>query len=68
MGMKMGNLYEAALTVEGYQSSGWADVYKNNIVVGGSISGGSSGGSYSSGNSQSVSLETENGTYEVEFV
>lgn len=30
--------------------------------------GGSSGGSYSSGNSQSVSLETENGTYEVEFV
>ncbi|NLD29834.1 MAG: hypothetical protein GX658_05540, partial [Clostridiales bacterium] len=30
--------------------------------------GGSSGGSYSSGNSQSVSLETENGTCEVEFV
>ena len=36
MGMKMGKLYEAALNVEGYQSSGWADVYKNNINVGGS--------------------------------
>ena len=30
--------------------------------------GGQSGGNYSSGNSQSVSLETGNGTYEVEFV
>jgi len=42
MGMKLGNLYEAALTVEGYQSSGWADVYKNNIKVGGSVNSGSS--------------------------
>jgi len=40
--MKLGNLYEAALTVEGYQSSGWADVYKNNIKVGGSVNSGSS--------------------------
>ncbi|HAS78846.1 MAG TPA: hypothetical protein DCS38_03910, partial [Ruminococcus sp.] len=37
MGMKMGNLYEAALNVEGYQSSGKANVYKNNIVIGGEI-------------------------------
>ena len=35
--MKMGKMYEVALTVEGYQSSGSADVYKNVITVGGSI-------------------------------
>lgn len=62
MGMKMGNLYEAALTVEGYQSSGWADVYKNNIVVGGSISGGSSGGSSSGGSSSGSSNSAAPGT------
>ena len=37
MGMKMGKMYEVATTVEGYQSSGSADVYKNDIKVGGSI-------------------------------
>ncbi|MBQ8315728.1 MAG: glycoside hydrolase family 11 protein [Lachnospiraceae bacterium] len=42
MGMRMGLMYEAALTVEGYQSSGWADVYKFDIAVGGSTSSGSS--------------------------
>lgn len=36
MGMKLGNLYEVALNVEGYQSSGFANVYKNTITVGGS--------------------------------
>jgi hypothetical protein len=40
MGMRMGNLYEAALNVEGYQSSGSANVYKNVINVGGSINSG----------------------------
>ncbi len=50
MGMKMGLMYEAAFNVEGYQSSGWADVYKLDITVGGS---GSSGGSSSGGNSGS---------------
>lgn len=34
MGMKMGNLYEVALNVEGYQSSGKANVYKNDIYIG----------------------------------
>lgn len=34
MGMKMGNMYEVALTVEGYQSSGSANVYKNDIKIG----------------------------------
>lgn len=37
MGMPMGKLYEAALTVEGYQSSGSAVVKKNTITVGGKI-------------------------------
>lgn len=40
-GMKLGNLYEAALNVEGYQSSGSANVYKNSISVGGKIDSGS---------------------------
>ena len=34
MGMKMGKMYEVAITVEGYQSSGYADVYKNVITIG----------------------------------
>ena len=42
MGMKCGKLYEAALNIEGYQSSGSASVYKNNMTIGGS-SGNNSG-------------------------
>ncbi len=61
MGMKMGKLYEVALNVEGYQSSGWADVYKNNITVGGSISSGGNGGS-GSGDSSSAAPGTAKGT------
>ncbi|MBE6850338.1 MAG: hypothetical protein E7504_01145 [Ruminococcus sp.] len=34
-GMKMGKMYEAAFTVEGYQSSGKATVKKNKITIGG---------------------------------
>jgi len=34
MGMQMGKMYEVALTVEGYQSSGSANVYKNDIRIG----------------------------------
>ena len=45
MGMQMGKLYETALNVEGYQSSGSADVYKNNIT----ITQGSSGGNGANG-------------------
>lgn len=37
MGMKMGKMYEVATTVEGYQSSGTADVHKNILTIGGSI-------------------------------
>ncbi|TYQ12691.1 UNVERIFIED_CONTAM: endo-1,4-beta-xylanase [Acetivibrio alkalicellulosi] len=35
-GMRMGKMYEVALTIEGYQSSGRADVYSNTITIGGS--------------------------------
>lgn len=34
-GMQMGNMYEVALTVEGYQSSGSADVYSHSLSIGG---------------------------------
>jgi len=34
-GMQLGKLYEVALCVEGYQSSGSADVYSNTISIGG---------------------------------
>jgi hypothetical protein len=35
-GMQLGKMYECALTVEGYQSSGSADVSSNTITIGGS--------------------------------
>lgn len=54
LGMPMGKLYEVALNVEGYQSSGYADVYKNNLTIGGSTSGGSSSGGNTSGGSSST--------------
>ncbi|MDP4088305.1 MAG: glycoside hydrolase family 11 protein [Bacillota bacterium] len=36
MGMKMGKMYEVSLVVEGYQSSGTADVTSNTLTIGGS--------------------------------
>lgn len=33
MGLELGYLYEVALTVEGYQSSGTAKIYKNEILI-----------------------------------
>ena len=62
MGMKMGKLYEAALNVEGYQSSGWADVYQNDIRVGGSISSGNSGSNSGSGSSSGSENSSAPGT------
>ena len=60
MGMSLGKIYETALTVEGYQSSGSASVYTNTITVGGSSfsSGSSSSGSSSSGSSSSGSTSS----------
>lgn len=43
-GMPMGKLYECALNVEGYQSSGSAAITKNDIAVGGSIPDSGEGG------------------------
>jgi len=40
LGMAMGKLYEVALTVEGYQSSGNANVTTNVLTIGGSNGGG----------------------------
>lgn len=37
LGMKMGKLYEASLTVEGYQSTGKATIKKNKIEIGGKL-------------------------------
>ncbi len=66
MGMQLGKLYETALTVEGYQSSGSANVYTNTITVGGSSSSSGSSssgsGSSSSGSSSSGSSSSGNAT------
>ena len=39
-GMRLGKMYEVALTVEGYQSSGSANVYSHYLNIGGSGNGG----------------------------
>lgn len=36
-GMKLGSMYEVSLCVEGYMSSGKADVYKNSLTVDGKL-------------------------------
>lgn len=58
LGMSLGKLYETALTVEGYQSSGWADVYSNTITV-----GTSSGGTSSVVTTKQCEAMTVNGQY-----
>ncbi|WP_127567341.1 glycoside hydrolase family 11 protein [Paenibacillus xylaniclasticus] len=40
LGMSLGKLYEVALTVEGFQSNGSADVTTNVLTIGGSSGGG----------------------------
>jgi hypothetical protein len=50
-GMKLGKIYEAALTVEGYQSSGNAKITSHTLTVGGSSSSTSTGSSSSSSSS-----------------
>jgi endo-1,4-beta-xylanase len=60
LGMQMGNMYEVALTVEGYQSSGYADVYSNTLTI-----GGNSGGDGGDGSPTRVEAEdmTKSGQY-----
>lgn len=62
-GMSLGKLYEVALNVEGYESSGSANVYKNNLTIGGSSSGssGNTGSGSSTGGSSTV-VQCENMT------
>lgn len=43
-GMPMGKMYEVAMTVEGYQSSGSANVYSNTLTIGGGNPGGGNPG------------------------
>lgn len=58
-GMTLGKMYEVALTVEGYQSSGYADVYSHTLTIGGS--GGGGGGQDDPG-SGTTRVECENMT------
>ena len=69
-GMRLGKLYEAALNIEGYQSSGKANVYKNNFNVGGAISNPPTGGnnnqnnpSYNTGNKKECESMQLGGQY-----
>src|SRR5699024_10813078 len=59
-GMPMGNMYEVALTVEGWQSSGWADVYQNDLIIGGPGGGnpGDGGGGTPPGNGTVIQAES----------
>nr|AMO13185.1 glycoside hydrolase [uncultured bacterium] len=62
-GLSLGNLYEVALTVEGYQSSGNAKITSHTLTIGGSGSGGGSGGSSGGGSASGVTkVEAENMT------
>ncbi|WP_127533618.1 glycoside hydrolase family 11 protein [Paenibacillus kobensis] len=56
LGMSLGKLYEVAMTVEGYQSSGNADVTTNVLTIGGSSGGGTTTPPPSSG---ATKIETE---------
>ena len=38
VGLKLGNMYEVALNIEGYQSQGQATIYKNDLKIDGSYS------------------------------
>ncbi len=55
-GMPMGKMYEVALTVEGYQSSGSANVYSNTLTIGGG--GNDGGGNNGGGNATRVEAES----------
>lgn len=61
--MPMGKMYEVALTVEGYQSSGSANVYSNTLTIGGG--GTPPGGNPPGGNVTKVEAEsmTKSGPY-----
>ncbi len=75
LGMSLGSLYEVTLCIEGYQSGGWANVYQNDLVIGGSSNNGNNGnygnsgnnGNYGNGgNSGNSGSSSSNGSYVTE--
>jgi len=62
-GMKLGKIYEVALTVEGYQSSGNAKITSHTLTIGGSSSNNSSSNNNtSSNNNNNNTVSSGNGT------
>ncbi|WP_281272364.1 glycoside hydrolase family 11 protein [Paenibacillus sambharensis] len=61
LGMRMGKMYEVALTVEGYQSSGNAHVTSNTLTIGGS--GGGSTPPPTTGAKKEAESMTKSGQY-----
>ena len=63
VGLRMGKMYEVALNIEGYQSSGSATVYGNTLRIGSNAGSGNSGGTGNSGGSSgSSSYDPGNGS------
>ncbi|WP_295126306.1 glycoside hydrolase family 11 protein [Ruminococcus sp.] len=52
-GLRMGKMYEVALNIEGYRSSGKATVYGNNLRIGKSSGNNNNSGNNNSGNNNS---------------
>ncbi|MCR8656504.1 glycoside hydrolase family 11 protein [Paenibacillus endoradicis] len=64
LGMPMGKMYEVALTVEGYQSNGSANVTSNTLTIGGSTGGGTTPTTPpSSGTKKEAESMTKSGQY-----
>ncbi|MDQ0229918.1 glycoside hydrolase family 11 protein [Metabacillus malikii] len=63
LGMPMGKMYEVALTVEGYQSSGSADVYQNTLTIGGNSGGGTTPPPSNTGTKKEAETMTKSGSY-----
>jgi hypothetical protein len=70
-GMSLGNLYEVALTAEGYQSSGSAKITSHTLTIGGSSSSSSGStntntGSTNTGSTNTGSTTTSSGATKIE--
>jgi len=61
-GLKLGKLYEVALTVEGYQSSGNAKITSHTLTIGGSSSNNTNTGSSNNNNTSSNNNNSSGGT------
>ncbi|MDR2942573.1 MAG: glycoside hydrolase family 11 protein [Treponema sp.] len=65
-GLSLGNLYEVALTAEGYQSNGNAKITSHTLTIGGSSSGGSGSGSGSGSNGSNTGGGSSSGATKIE--